>query len=277
MKKSILFGLIGAMTLGVNAGDWGKAPVGKSPISAPAEDQGSVELGFMSHYIFRGMVGAVNTYYADVNYTFENLTVVPITIGAARYTGGDGKWSDMFGAYDGGTRMVLSAEAALGTFAGFDTVLGLSHYSHEDYGNYAQPFMDVSLELTRSLGFADLRLLTVYGLAGSYQDERPEGLYTELALSRSFGITDALAVIVEGGLAYDSGYNWAYDSGGSDFNHYFFKATLPIELKSNVTFSPYVGFNGSPTGWSTDGAWNNGSTNDQSDIFHAGASVEITF
>ncbi len=46
MKKAILVATIGAMTLGVNAGDWGKAPVGKAPIEECVDLGGEISAGW---------------------------------------------------------------------------------------------------------------------------------------------------------------------------------------------------------------------------------------
>ena len=48
MKRTILMAAIGAMTLGVHAGDWGKAPVGKEPIEECVDLGGKISAGYMS-------------------------------------------------------------------------------------------------------------------------------------------------------------------------------------------------------------------------------------
>jgi len=45
MKKAILVATISAMTFGVNAGDWGKAPVGKAPIEECVDLGGEISMG----------------------------------------------------------------------------------------------------------------------------------------------------------------------------------------------------------------------------------------
>ena len=81
MKKAILVATIGALTLGANAGDWGKAPVGKAPVEECVDLGGVISTGYMTDYIFYGARFAGDSVWTDVNYTFDGLTV-PITVGA---------------------------------------------------------------------------------------------------------------------------------------------------------------------------------------------------
>ena len=123
MKKAILVATIGAMTLGVNAGDWGKAPVDKTPIVECVDIGGEVSVGYMSNYIFRGVEFAGDSVWSDVNYTFDGLAI-PITIGALYLNGiNDGGGGFGFGGFPGTAdfdELDLYVSAALGTFAGFD-------------------------------------------------------------------------------------------------------------------------------------------------------------
>ncbi|MDA7926765.1 hypothetical protein N9B21_01880, partial [Verrucomicrobiales bacterium] len=85
MKKAILVAIIGAMTLGVNAGDWGKAPV--APSKAPIEEcydlGGEISAGYMSDFILNGSRVGRDTVWTDVNYTIDSI--VPITVGASYF------------------------------------------------------------------------------------------------------------------------------------------------------------------------------------------------
>ena len=128
MKKAILVATIGAMTLGVNAGDWGKAPVGKAPIEECIDLGGTIAVGYMSDYIFYGERFAESSVWGSVAYTFDGLAV-PITIGAWYLNGIDpgagAAPAGLGAAYD---ELDLYASAKLGTFAGFDVSLVYTNY-----------------------------------------------------------------------------------------------------------------------------------------------------
>ena len=316
MKKAILVATIGAMTLGVNAGDWGKAPVDKTPIVECVDIGGEVSVGYMSNYIFRGVEFAGDSVWSDVNYTFDGLAI-PITIGALYLNGiNDGGGGFGFGGFPGTAdfdELDLYVSAALGTFAGFDVSLGYTHrtYPESRAGNPGvlagppflnapnrQGFGEINLGITRSLGFVDMKFSANSAMGGG--GFAPNGFYYELGLEKSFGLTDNISLVLGGGVAYSDNYfqglnnfpNVAGFVGGvpvaglggaledSGWNHYYLTASLPIVLNCRTTLTPYVGFNGAPDGWVADGI--NGSTtqalnNGQSDILHGGVTLSVTF
>ncbi len=46
MRKSLLVATVCAVTFGANAGDWGKAPVGKAPIEECVDLGGEISVGY---------------------------------------------------------------------------------------------------------------------------------------------------------------------------------------------------------------------------------------
>lgn len=266
MKKAILVAIIGAMTLGVNAGDWGKAPV--APSKAPIEEcydlGGEISAGYMTDYIFMGSRIARDTVWTDVNYTVDSI--VPITIGATYFNFTRPATANNQAAFlGGGDKLDLYASAALGTFAGFDTSLGYTHYFFPA-GAGANSFGNINLDLRRSLGFADLLLGTNYGgigLAGS-------GWYHHAGVEKTFGITDAMSLVLGAGV----GYNDNYLTGNSAWSNYYVNAALPIELNCRTTLTPYIGYNGGINGGTSDllvPAAGGG------DVLHAGVSLSVSF
>ncbi|MEC5129041.1 hypothetical protein VSU19_19930 [Verrucomicrobiales bacterium BCK34] len=265
MKKAILVAIIGAMTLGVNAGDWGKAPV--APAKAPIEEcydiGGEISAGYMSDYIFHGSRIARDTVWTDVNYTIDSI--VPITIGASYFnfinTPANGVLDD---------KLDLYASAALGTFAGFDTSLGYTHYFFPETATGS--FGNINLDLRRSLGFADLLIGTNYAVGGNAALNN--GWYHHAGVEKSFGITDAMSLVIGAGV----GYNDQYIVNSSGWSNYYVTAALPIELNCRATLTPYIGYNGSITqaggGQVADllpGAGNHG------DVLSAGVSLSVSF
>jgi hypothetical protein len=252
MKKAILVAIIGAMTLGVNAGDWGKAPViDKAPIEECYDIGGEVTVGYMSDYIFYGVRQARDTVWTDVNYTFDSLWA-PINIGASYYNGTDG-----FGFEE----LDLYASVEVGSYGGVDASLYYTHYFYP--GVSTNSYGEVGLDLGYSLGFADLSWRSGFGI--------DFGWYHEAGIERAFGITDNVSLVLGAGLGYTDGYN----AGLSSWNHYYVNASLPIELNCRATLTPYVGYNGGPNGYAVDGIGT--AYGPQSDILHGGVSLSVSF
>ncbi len=276
MKKAILVAIIGAMTLGVNAGDWGKAPIApKAPIEECYDIGGEISSGYMTDYIFYGVRFARDSVWTDVNYTFDNL-IVPINIGA---------WY-LNGIKPTGTtvdELDLYASAELGTFAGFDASLGYVHYFFPESG--ASSYGEVGLDITRSLGFVDLLWESNYAFSG--RGGGSGGWYHQAGLEKTFGITDAVSLVLGAGVGYSDGYYGpgtvygglvpnAFTPRDSGWNHYYITASLPIELNCRATLTPYIGYNGGPDTWIVDGI-NAGVGGPQSDILHGGVSLSVSF
>lgn len=273
MKKAILVATIGAMTLSVNAGDWGKAPVGKAPIIEECVDLGGeVSLGYKSDYIFRGVRLAGDSAWADVNYTFDNLAV-PITVGAWYLNGINDGSGPLLGANAGFDELNLYVSAALGTFAGFDVALGYTHYVYPEFRSNVAPiggFGELGLDIRRNLGFADLVAETNYAMGGG--GISPSGWYHQLGLERGFGITDSVSLVLGAGVGYTDGY--FVDSG---WNHYYATASLPIQLNCRTVLTPYIGYIGAPDTWIADGIVAGSVGTPQSDILHGGVTLSVSF
>jgi len=263
MKKAILVAIIGAMTFGVNAGDWGKAPVtaAKAPIEECYDIGGEISSGYMSDYIFYGSRIARDSVWTDVNYTVDSI--VPITVGA---------WylNTTNLVPDAGDELDLYVSAALGTFAGFDVALGYTHYFFPE--TPAGSYGEVGLDITRSLGFVDFAMETNYGLGDGAAAEFGKGWYHQAGLEKTFGLTDAVSLVLGGGISYSDQY-FAQGAGNSDWNHYYANASLPIELNCRATLTPYVGWNGVPNSFIAPDlvAGGNG------DVLHAGVSLSVSF
>ena len=253
MKKAILVAIIGAMTLGVNAGDWGKAPViDKAPIEECYDIGGEISAGYMTDYIFYGVRYARDSVWTDANYTFDSLWA-PINIGAWYLSGTDGL---------GYEELNLYASVEVGSYAGFDASLYYVHYFYPGTGGGS--YGEVGLDLAYSLGFADLSWRSGFGI--------DFGWYHEAGISREFGITDTVSLVLGAGLGYTDGYN----GGLSSWNHYYVNAELPIELNCRATLTPYIGYNGGPNGYAVDGFGGNG-YGPQSDILLGGVSLSVSF
>lgn len=265
MKKSILFALIGATTIGLEAGDWGKAPVDKTPIEECVDLGGEISLGYESAYIFKGVLFAGDSVWTDLNYTFEGLTL-PITVGVWYLNGIND--SALGAALD---ELRIYASADLGTFAGFDVDLGYTHYTFPEFRSNFAPlggYGEGNLGITRSLGFVDLSYGMAYGFGGG--GVAPSGWFHDLGAKRAFSLTDDVSLVLGAGVTYTDGY-W----GPSGWNNYYLTASLPISLNCRTTLTPYIGYVGAPDTWVVDGIF--GTNDAQSDVLHGGVSVNVSF
>lgn len=273
MKKAILVATISAMTLGVNAGDWGKAPVGKQVVEECVDLGGTITTLYATDYIFRGVRWTRDAAVVDVNYAIDGLAL-PVTIGAGYYNAinGDGV---LAGGFD---KLDLYAKAELGTFAGFDVALGYTHYVFPEFRSNVSPsglgYGEVGLEVSRSLGFADLTYSNAYAMGGL-----ANGWYHELGLSKSFGLTDNISLVLGTGIAYSDSYWESFSANDSDWSHYYVTASFPIALNCRTTLTPYIGFvgNGGGAGNMVTSGINPLGEGPQSDILHGGVSLSVSF
>jgi hypothetical protein len=265
MKHLPLFALLGLMLPGVHAGDWGKAPVDKTPIEECVDLGGEISVGYETDYIFNGVLFAGDSVWTDVNYTFDGLAV-PITVGAWYLNG----ISDS-AAGAGYDELNLYVSGALGTFAGFDLDLGYTHYTFPEFRSNFAPlggYGEGQLGISRSLGFVDVKYSTAYAFGGG--GFAPSGWYHDLGVEKTFSLTDSIGLVLGAGVAYTDGF-W----GPSGWNHYYATASLPIALNCRTTLTPYIGYVGAPDTWVVDGIF--GGIAPQSDILHGGVSLSVSF
>jgi hypothetical protein len=270
MKKTILIITFAAMAIGAQAGDWGKAPVGKAPIVDCYDIGGQISTGYMTDYFFRGLRFAEDSVWVDVNYTFDNLAV-PVTVGA---------W------YLNGIRPVefdqldLYIRAGLGTFAGFDTAIGYTHHFFPE--DDSRKFGELGIELRRDLGFVEVILSSNYTFSDG--DWRDSNWYHQFGIEKLIPITDSVGFLIEAGVAYSDNYHPRWHMGGpwnqrdnTGWNHYYVTASLPIQLNCRTTLTPYIGLVGSGDGWVADLARTDGDLDRQGDDVHGGVSLSVTF
>ncbi len=281
MKKAILVAIIGAMTLGVNAGDWGKAPVGKAPIEECIDLGGTIAVGYMSDYIFYGERFAESSVWGSVDYTFDGLAL-PITIGAWYLNGIDpGAGAPIapgFGSqYD---ELDLYAKIALGTFAGFDVSVGWTQFLFPEANGVSQN--EFGIDVTRSLGWVDLALEANYN---TNPLEAPGvgingGWYYQAGISKTFGITDNIGLVLGTGVGYSDNYFFTTIADNTGWNHWYATASLPIQLNCRTTLTPYIGYNGGGNGWIVNQATNPNSAGGAlsgEDVLHGGVSLSVTY
>jgi len=301
MKKAILAIAIGALTLGANAGDWGKAPVyDKAPIEECIDLGGNIGVGYHTDYIYKGYRLGRDTISSHVNYTFSNLPV-PVTVGVDYYNVING----LVNLDD----LAIYAVADLGNHAGFDFKLSYTQRFYPEVSpagalgtvtpnaNLLGSTGEIGLHVARDLGFVTAKADLFYNLnspadfvggPNSIGNNRDTG-----AWFYDFGLEKAVAVgpanlVLNAGMAYSDNYFGGNMNGGglaeraSGWNHYYIRASLPIELNCRTTLTPYIGYNGAPDGWIQDGNGGGGQSGgaagfNQSDILHGGVSLNVSF
>lgn len=265
MKRLTITTLFALVPFGLQAGDWGKAPVDKTPIEECVDLGGQISVGYETDYIFNGVLFAGDSVWTDVNYTFDGLAV-PVTVGVWYLNAIND--SALGGAYD---EINAYVKADLGTFAGFDVDLGYTHYTFPEFRSNFAPlggYGEGQLGISRSLGVVDLKYSGAYAFGDGFIS--PEGWFHELGVEKSFSLTDSISLVLGAGVAYSDGY-W----GTSGWNHYYATAALPIALNCRTTLTPYLGYIGGPDTWVVDGIF--GGIEPQSDLLHGGVSLSVTF
>lgn len=224
----------------------------------------------------------------EVFYTFDSL-VLPVTIGAsyANVVSGNAVTSVV------NDDLALSIEAALPSVAGIDASLSYTyHFYPEDPGNilWASSHGEVGLHLSRDLDVAVLKFDLFYNsdlpnawnvaLPTMPNDDRGAWFW-DLGLEKSIDVLGH-GLVLACGVAYADNY-WGTapnaQTGGrsSGWNHYYLRASLPIQLNCRTILTPYLGYVSAPDSWLLDGAPDWTRASGQSDVFHGGVNLSVSF
>lgn len=267
-----LLSLLSGITI-ADAGDWGKAPLpAKEVIEECLDLGGEISAGYVTDYFFKGARFAGDSAWTQVTYTADALGI-PVTLGTWYLNGIDDASGPAFGVGGGYDELRLLATADLGTFAGINVDLGYTHYTFPEFRSNVLPvggYGEVGLDLSRSFGFVDVLYSNDYALGGG--GNAPSGWFHQFGLEKPFVITDAISLVIGGGIAYSDGY-----FGSSDWNHYYATVSLPIQLNCRTTLTPYLGYTGATDGMVMDGITFGSVGTPQSDILHGGVAVSINF
>jgi hypothetical protein len=287
MKKTILIAVVSALTLGVNAGDWGKAPApAKAPIEECVDIGATITTAWHSDYIYKGMRLGRDSVETGITYGIDALPI-PLTLGV--------NYKNVIGG--GGLSpfvddLALSLSTDIGTVAGFDLGLSYTQHYYPEINNTiaAAPIGpdsngEIALSASRDLGIATFNALVAYNLnaPSSWNLLSLNGdtgaWYYDLGLSKSVAL-GGLDLVLSGGVAISDNYygrnNVLQSAHSSGWSHYYLTAALPIELNCRATLTPYIGYTGAPDGWLMDGAINPDGLG-QSDILHGGVTLSVSF
>jgi hypothetical protein len=213
--KHLILGIVGAFALSAYAEDCDKAPVEAVVEEAPLG--ATLSAGYMTDYVFYGVDLGANAPWVGLEYTIPGLPVA-VDVGVWYINPTETSFDDELDLY---------ASVAGPSFFGFDTSLTFLAYFFPESG--ADATYELALGVSRSLGFVDWEISPHY-------DFELDAWYFETGVSKGFGITDNIEVVVSSGIAYSIDY-W---SPGSNWNHIYVQAALPIALRSNVTLEPFI-------------------------------------
>ena len=306
--KAIYAALVGAVAIsGATAGEWcPPAPSGGKCAIEDCPDIGaSISVGYESDYIFYGARLANDAVWADINYTFDCLPL-PVTVGIWHLSafGAPDDVVPAFGGFGFGDETDFYASVGLPSICGFDANLTYTAYTYptRTYGIPVQPngspfdtHHELALEISRQIWCgitASYRVAHDFDRGHLDLNGDPQGAWMHtLGLAKSFDISDCVGLDLSGGVLYSDNY-WVNGSRPGTFwqndldsglNNYYIQAALPIALSCRATFTPYVGYSGTPDTWVLDGS-NSGLGNtfphwgqNANDVFHYGFSIGVDF
>ena len=301
--KALLATIISAVALqGVIAGEWcPPACEDKCPVECCPDQNGSVSVGYETDYIFYGVRLARDSVWADVNYTFD-ICCLPVTIGAWHLSS---LGSGLPNADGFGDETDLYVNVGLPSICGFDLNLGYTHYMYPTTRlpqGAAGPLVgdstnELSLTISREIWCGlnltyraahDFNMPSAGSTGVEPQNNTDDGAWVQtIGLDKTFDINDCIALDLSAGVLHTDNY-WtnlqnaqAGNTRNSGWNSYYIQAALPVSIGCNATLTPYVGYNGSPDGWITDGLnginhpGNTGAN--ANDVLHGGVSISVGF
>ncbi len=273
----------------LSAGDWGKAPVDKTPIEECVDLGGKIAVGYHTDYVFKGYVLGQDAVSGQVDYTFDQLSI-PLTLGIDYVNVVAGNQLTQIANDD----LALSLSTALPSIAGMDASISYTyHFYPEDPASplFASSHGEIGLHLAKDLQFAVLKYDLVYnhslpdawnGALPTIPNQDDGAWYWDLGLERSFELCEAAHLVIGAGVAHADNY-WGtapnLQTGGrsSGWNHYYATASLPITLNCRTTLTPYLSYVGAPDSWLLDGAPNWQGLSGQSDVLHGGVVLSVSF
>lgn len=288
MKPTCLTLLFIAISYPALSGDWGKAPVDKTPIEECVDLGGVIEAGYHSDYLYKGYRFGRDSVSGSVAYTYESLAL-PLTLGVDYVNVVSGNRITNIVNDD----LALSLVAGLPSVAGIEASLSYVHHFYaEDPNTVLWPSSngEIGLHLAKDLSLAVLKFNLFYNLdlPNAWNGTLPAvpnndsgAWFWDLGLERSLDVFGE-ELVLGGGVAYADNY-WgaapAFQSGGrsSGWNHYYLRAAMPIKLNCRTVITPYLGYAGAPDGWLLDGAPYWGGFSGQSDVLHGGVTVSVSF
>ena len=293
MKQFFLITALSALVLSAQAGNMertplGKSPLGKSPLEECLDLGAGISSGYESHYLYKGYLFGQDAVTTGVYYNIPGFAVpVTVAMNYANVAAGN--------ILSNATNDDLSFAVKVGlpTFAGIEASLSYVYHTYPENPStrlYPSSQGEVGLHLSRDLQLALLKFDVFYNnsapnawngmIPGSATDDNG-AWYWDLGLEREVDVLGQ-GIVLAGGVAYADNYwgtgpNFSSGERSSGWNHYYLRASLPIELSCRATLTPYLGFVGAPDTWLMDGMPNWLGLSGQSDILHGGVNLNVAF
>lgn len=289
--KLLLTTLVGALAInGAVAGEAYSLPSkDKTPIECCPDIGGEIAIGYDTDYILYGVRLARDSVWGDVNYTFDSLLPLPLTVGVWHLSSLSG--ANSFDETD------VYGSIRMNEFKGFQTTIG---FTHRFFSNVRGPSGTSTVGDSRAEFWMMIERQLACGATVFYRRAYDYGapsafvpatanttdsgawIHT-LGVSKTMELNDRMGLDLSAGVLYSDNF-WPADmSGGArarstGWNSYYVQAGLPIALSCRATLTPYIGYNGSPDTWIADGVNPNGIVGSgANDIFHGGVSLRVSF
>jgi len=196
---------------------------------------GEIGVSYQSEFYFRGLTGktldskTADTIIADANFGYafsENFSLVAATT-LRSATGGMGQFGGNWNSYSGG---------ALWQTELYSVELGYQYHDISNSINFSEVYANAGF--TCPWTGASLNLFYSYGLGGtsSVNDLVADGQFLELSGSKSWDLTNCLAVEFSAGVSYSFDYWSTQDT----WNSYYVTLGLPVKATETLTITPYV-------------------------------------
>ena len=225
--------ILGSLALAVSAFAGTTVSTGKTPVApAPPAPVGlfdsvgaTVEVGYDTHYFFRGFL------FSEQNVWGQVAVTVPL---AEKLTLGLGAW---YTASNDISYTELDLNAGLTYDAGF-AKFGVGYTRYEFFDGYFGG--GVGVDSTDEVGATVAVPLGPVNLGGGYYyDFGTEGSYMELGIDAPFVVNDNFSIVPSALISY--GYD--YYSTEADFQHLKLAVSFPIKLTASATLTPYIAGN----------------------------------
>ncbi|MES2707200.1 MAG: hypothetical protein V4726_11430 [Verrucomicrobiota bacterium] len=234
--------ILGTLSLAASAFA-GSAPIGKGPMvppPAPAATGGiwdslgaTVDVGYDSHYIFRGALISRDNVWAQVSGSIPLTEKLALGLGAWYTASADDDLS-----YN-----ELDLNAGLLYDAGFAKFgVGYTHYEFLDgsagdgWGLHGAE--EAGATVSKSFGSADSRV-GVNLAAGYYYDFTVDGQYLEFGVDAPIRVAENFSIVPAALVSYGLDYYAPRDG----FQHLQLKVSFPVKLTPTATLTPYVAGN----------------------------------
>jgi hypothetical protein len=288
MKRFLPTLAIASLCAMSHAGDWGKAPVGKTSVEECRDLGGSLALGYESDFIYKGLLVGGQSAVGNLQYQIEGLPL-PVQFGV-NYTNviSQNEFANVFD-----DELAVSGRVSLPSLAGIETSVSYTQRFYTENPNtplWPSSSGEVGLHLSKDLKVLLLKYNAYYnfnvpnawnGTIPTLDNDESGAWYWDITAERRFDVA-GLPFVIAGGVAFADNY-WgsapSAETGGrsSGWNHYFLRASMPLEVNCRTLVTPYVGYLGAPEGWLMDGAPDWANRPAQSDLLHGGVNFKVDF